>query len=70
MAGGISDWIFGKGALKKAAGETKAEPQKDIGRGYSQSDMSRLAEESAKRARASESKSAAPKRTTKAASKR
>lgn len=70
MADGISNWLFGKGALKKAEGETKAEPKKDIGQGYSQSDMSRLADESAKRARASESKSAAPKRSTKAPSKR
>lgn len=68
--GGISDWLFGKGALKKAGGDAKAEPKKDIGQGYSQSDMSRLADESAKRARASESKSAAPKRSAKSQSKR
>jgi hypothetical protein len=27
--GGISDFLFGKGALKKAAGETKSAPQKN-----------------------------------------
>jgi hypothetical protein len=67
---GISDFFFGKGALKSAGGDSKAEPKKDIGQGYSQSDMTRLAEESAKRARANESKSSPPKRTTKAPSKR
>lgn len=68
--GGISDWLFGKGALKKAGGDSKPEPKKDIGQGYSQADMSRLADESAKRQKDQEAKSAPPKRSTKAQSKR
>lgn len=68
MAGGISDFIFGRGALKKAAGESS----KPSSPGPSANlDIGKMAQESADRAKKAEaSKPAAKKGPQKRATKR
>jgi hypothetical protein len=67
MAGSLSDFIMGRGALRKAAGEATATPKRSESAGL---DIAKMAQESADRAKRSETKSATKKTPAKRATKR